>query len=302
MFWIDRNVPEKYRAAVRDGILEWNKAFEKIGFKDAIVVKQQDADAHVRHLRRAPLDGALVRCHRCGLRDRPVDRRPAHRRDPRCPGRDSRVVVARATARSSPSRRRRRGRRSTRTRRRSGSTAAAARTRPMRSPRCSSVSTCCFERGDIEPGSPEADAFVSASLKAVVMHEVGHTLGLRHNFRGVDRVSAREDLGSDVQPRARHLGLGDGLQPAQHRREGRAAGRLLRADDRPLRLLGDRVRVPAAAEGDRNRRAREDRRARRDRSAARVLVRRGGDRRASTPTRASSTSAPIRSSTCRSGS
>ena len=45
VFWIDRNVPEKYRPAVRDGILEWNKAFEKIGFKDAIVVKQQDADA-----------------------------------------------------------------------------------------------------------------------------------------------------------------------------------------------------------------------------------------------------------------
>ncbi len=40
-----------------------------------------------------------------------------------------------------------------------------------------------IERGEIEPGSPEADAFVNASLKAVVMHEVGHTLGLRHNFR-----------------------------------------------------------------------------------------------------------------------
>jgi uncharacterized protein DUF4953 len=39
-------------------------------------------------------------------------------------------------------------------------------------------------RGEIEPGSPEADAFVAASLKSVVMHEVGHTLGLRHNFRG----------------------------------------------------------------------------------------------------------------------
>ena len=39
------------------------------------------------------------------------------------------------------------------------------------------------ERGEIDPGSPEADAFVNAALKAVVMHEVGHALGLRHNFR-----------------------------------------------------------------------------------------------------------------------
>ncbi len=40
-YWIDRNVPEKYRKSVADGILEWNKAFEKAGFANAIVVKQQ---------------------------------------------------------------------------------------------------------------------------------------------------------------------------------------------------------------------------------------------------------------------
>ena len=45
VFWIDRNVPEQYRGAVRDGILEWNKAFERIGFKDAIRVEIQPADA-----------------------------------------------------------------------------------------------------------------------------------------------------------------------------------------------------------------------------------------------------------------
>ena len=36
VYWIDRNVPERYRGAIRDGMLEWNKAFERIGFKDAI--------------------------------------------------------------------------------------------------------------------------------------------------------------------------------------------------------------------------------------------------------------------------
>jgi hypothetical protein len=38
-------------------------------------------------------------------------------------------------------------------------------------------------RGELDPGGPEAEAFVQAYMKDVAMHEVGHTLGLRHNFR-----------------------------------------------------------------------------------------------------------------------
>ncbi|MEY4564730.1 MAG: hypothetical protein RLZZ618_4007, partial [Pseudomonadota bacterium] len=45
VYWIDKNVPVRYRKSVEAGILEWNKAFEKIGFKNAIVVKQQADDA-----------------------------------------------------------------------------------------------------------------------------------------------------------------------------------------------------------------------------------------------------------------
>src|SRR5262249_25156760 len=32
VYWIEKSVPNEYRAYVREGILEWNKAFEKIGF------------------------------------------------------------------------------------------------------------------------------------------------------------------------------------------------------------------------------------------------------------------------------
>ena len=42
VFWIEKSVPEEYRGYVRDGILEWNKAFAKIGFRDAIEVRQQE--------------------------------------------------------------------------------------------------------------------------------------------------------------------------------------------------------------------------------------------------------------------
>ncbi|HTL88985.1 MAG TPA: zinc-dependent metalloprotease [Leptolyngbya sp.] len=45
VFWIENSVPLEYREAVRDGILFWNRAFEKIGFQDAIEVQQMPDDA-----------------------------------------------------------------------------------------------------------------------------------------------------------------------------------------------------------------------------------------------------------------
>ncbi|HTN75322.1 MAG TPA: zinc-dependent metalloprotease, partial [Pirellulaceae bacterium] len=44
-FWIEKTVPFKYRKAIYDGIYEWNKAYEKAGFANAIIVDQQPDDA-----------------------------------------------------------------------------------------------------------------------------------------------------------------------------------------------------------------------------------------------------------------
>jgi hypothetical protein len=41
VFYIEKTVPVRYRQAVREGILEWNKAYEKIGFYGAVEVYQQ---------------------------------------------------------------------------------------------------------------------------------------------------------------------------------------------------------------------------------------------------------------------
>ena len=41
IFYIEKTVPHRYRHYVRQGILEWNKAFEKIGFADAIEARIQ---------------------------------------------------------------------------------------------------------------------------------------------------------------------------------------------------------------------------------------------------------------------
>jgi len=45
VFWIENAVPLEYRDAITEGVLTWNKAFEKAGFKDAIVVQQMPNDA-----------------------------------------------------------------------------------------------------------------------------------------------------------------------------------------------------------------------------------------------------------------
>lgn len=45
IFWIEKTVPFKYRATIRDGIAEWNKAFEAAGWLNAIEVRQQPDNA-----------------------------------------------------------------------------------------------------------------------------------------------------------------------------------------------------------------------------------------------------------------
>src|SRR4029079_12101977 len=69
VFWLDKNIPLEYRDTVTAGVLEWNKAFERIGFKQAIRVEVQPDDAQFEtdDLRHASIrwyldtsDGALA--------------------------------------------------------------------------------------------------------------------------------------------------------------------------------------------------------------------------------------------------
>ena len=43
VFYLEKTIPVAYRRYVAEGILEWNKAFEKVGFLDAVQVRQQTA-------------------------------------------------------------------------------------------------------------------------------------------------------------------------------------------------------------------------------------------------------------------
>lgn len=41
VWWIENTTPVQFRETIKEGVLEWNKAFEKAGFKNALVVKIQ---------------------------------------------------------------------------------------------------------------------------------------------------------------------------------------------------------------------------------------------------------------------
>ncbi|HEY9890096.1 MAG TPA: zinc-dependent metalloprotease, partial [Candidatus Obscuribacterales bacterium] len=45
VYWIENTVPPAYREAIRQGILLWNEAFEAAGFENAIAVQQMPDDA-----------------------------------------------------------------------------------------------------------------------------------------------------------------------------------------------------------------------------------------------------------------
>ncbi len=200
-FWIDRNVPLGYREAVRAAILDWNKAFEKIGFKGAITVEQQPDDAKfdtldfgyasVRWMMNAePLFGAIGPSH--------VDPRTGEILDADIAfeGMSSRTI------------------RGLRSQVLGGPSAAASHASgvpnfaspfeppadllqsdamPAEMMRCMHGALAAEQlgyaldvlqaRGELEPDSPLAQQFVQDYVKEAIMHEVGHALGLRHNFR-----------------------------------------------------------------------------------------------------------------------
>lgn len=172
-YWLDRNIPEKFRAAVKAGILEWNKAFEKVGFKDAVRVEVQPDDAEwdthdVRHASVRWLVGTDI-----GFAIGPshVDPRTGEILD-------ADIGLGESWARGP---------------RQQFTEQLPKAMDPASWKACAYADTAHQEmsfamdlleaRGDLAPNSPEADAFVNAVLKDVISHEVGHTLGLRHNFR-----------------------------------------------------------------------------------------------------------------------
>jgi hypothetical protein len=198
VYVLDRTIPLKYRAAVTAGILEWNKAFEKIGFKDAIRVTIQsdddaaldtlDGGASVRWMTNsAPMFGAIGPSHvdpRSGeILAANIGIESLSSRNLRAAR--SQILNPNATDwgklmqfGAEPNALSDAGRGAAR-----GFDPRACEAADLGAEQLSYALDVLAARGDLDPAGPEAEAFVLAYLKDVTMHEVGHTLGLRHNFR-----------------------------------------------------------------------------------------------------------------------
>jgi hypothetical protein len=185
VYWLDANIPEKYRESVRQGVLAWNAAFERIGFKNAIVVKQQtEADRFdTMDARHASVRWYFGSDAGLAIGPRQVDPRSGEILD-------ADIAMSDVFARGA--------------RRLVGEDGMSFQPpAPVGAEaHCDYLDESAQEmgfamglleaRGELEMGSPEADAVAQAYVRSVIMHEVGHTLGLRHNFRSSTIYSLKE--------------------------------------------------------------------------------------------------------------
>ena len=187
IFYIEKTVPHRYRPYIRQGILEWNKAFEKAGFVDAIEARiQQDyedwdpEDARYNTIRWIvgiglgygpsrvnPLTGEILDADillgddwiRAWQQDyRTFFDKLAHERDhPMDHTSHFRCQMSSGLAHQ-----------------------------------MNFMASVLQARGLTGEGSELSEVYIGEGMKLLVMHEVGHTLGLRHNFKASTILSLEE--------------------------------------------------------------------------------------------------------------
>ena len=202
VYYIDRTVPVEYRLYIKQGVEHWQKAFEAAGFKNAIVAKDPPDDPNWN-----PEDVRYSTIRWITSSEPAFGAIGPSRVDPRT-GEilDADICIEASIVQSFRNI----------YRRYAGPTAIADQVMPMMAPapaglpleeRCDLQSGIAdggallniglLVDGSLPPGSPVPEEYLGQALIEVTMHEVGHTLGLRHNFRSststpYDKLNDRE--------------------------------------------------------------------------------------------------------------
>lgn len=207
-YYIDHTVPVEWRPYVRAGILEWNRAFEEAGFRNAVRVLDAPRDStwSAADARYSTVRWTATHRSVYAIGPSSVDPRTGEILNADVliaaswiqtwRGESAQYLSPVAAADAIRS---------------EDSLAAAGAEGTLCSygaglARQGTVARALLAaRGVTSRGGPVPRAFIGEALKALVMHEIGHTLGLRHNFRGSAGISA-EQLAD--RERAETQGLG----------------------------------------------------------------------------------------------
>ena len=197
-FYIDRTVPDEWRPYVRAGILEWNRAFEPAGFRNAVRVLDAPADStwSAEDARYSTVRWTATHRSVYAIGPSTVDPRTGEIlnadilisaswiqawRGEAVQLAGPEALVGAVLAEDSLLQRCR-----TRARMCRYGTSLGAEGTVFRA--------TLIGAGLVPAGGSVPREYIGQALKDLVMHEVGHTLGLRHNFRGSAGIS-RAQLG-----------------------------------------------------------------------------------------------------------
>jgi len=206
VFYVDRTVPTEYREYVTQGIEAWNEAYRAAGYKNAVVAKvaPDDSSWSAEDMRYSTVRWTAA--HQMGYAIGPSQTDPRTGEILNADILISSTFVrgwqqsySQLTPGSS----------------KNGELAAHLPVQPrtrealrtVLSPKLARRAcwaergkaqqlglqrTMLLARGVMSPGKPMPEKYLGAAIKDLVMHEVGHTLGLRHNFKASSGIPTDE--------------------------------------------------------------------------------------------------------------